>query len=392
MRISEAYALGRDLILSALFLPVLAFAWWTWGPYPEHEDLTSKAVDIAIVRWPEMTTELNQYRDRIVQGSHDEDFGEDTLYGASTDYSGYNPQVPEAWWPTAQLPLNALQWTRAWQNPYSWDAALSLYGTNLGAAYLALGHVAHNLEDLYVPAHSFIAPHGSGTSGLVENHSWPLYFDNFEQYDEVTENELGRADPNRIPEDITAPETLMTRAAVFATTDQESLGYYPNQYYAAPDYAGDWGKYRPYPYEGYPCGEDRIDNGLANAWSLFIVPRCVEGNAALLRLFFVLNHTGIKQAPGFPPRAMKIAAEPSVFRGWTEIRYQAPAEQNVLVLIADAAGRTVKVLLRERVSPGARSLIWSGDDSSGAPVPAGRYFCVLQGENQRQVSRLVKLR
>jgi len=243
MHINEAQAAGckLKLILVAL-LPALAFGWWTWGPYPEHEDLTNKAVDIAILRWPEMTDELNPYRDQIMQGSHDEDFGEDTLYGASTDYSGYNPQVPGAWWPTAQLPLNALQWIRAWQNPYSWDAALTLYGTHPAEAYLALGHVVHNLEDLFVPAHSFIAPHGSGTSGLVENHSWPLYFDNFEQYDEVTANELGRADPNRIPEDVFEPESLMRRAAVFATTDQESLNYYPNQYYTAPDAPGDWGK------------------------------------------------------------------------------------------------------------------------------------------------------
>ena len=376
-------------LANALLLPALAFGWWTWGPYPEHEDLTDKAVDIAIARWPEVAAELNQYRDQIVQGSHDEDFGEDTLYGASTDYSGYSPQMPDAWWPTAQLPLNALQWTRAWQNPYSWDVALSLYGTNPAEAYLALGHVAHNLEDLFVPAHSFIAPHGSGTSGLVENHSWPLYFDNFEQYDEVTENELGRADPNRIPEDVLEPESLMRRAAVFATTDQDSLRYYSNQYYAAPDAAGDWGKYRPYPYEGYPCGQDNIDNSLANAWSLFIVPRCVESNAGLLRLFFVLNHTGIEQ-PGRTQPVLQVSAGPAVFSDRTRIRCQTSDEDAAVLRIVGAAGRTVRVVPLGRTY--GTSVVWDGTDASGATVPAGSYFGVLQNGGRQQAIRLVKLR
>lgn len=357
-------------LLKLVLLPGLVFGWWTWGPYPEHENLTGKAIDIAIQRWPEMSSELNAYRSQIVQGSHDEDFGEDTLYGSSSDYSGYSPSVPAAWWPTAQLRLNAQQWIRAWQNPYSWDAALNLYSSNPAAAYLSLGHVIHNLEDLFVPAHSFIAPHGLGTSGLVENHSWPLYFDNFEQYCEVTANELNRADPNRIPEARSSPETLMIQAALFATTDQESLSYYPNQYYAPPAYAGDWGKYRPYPSGGYPCGRDQIDNSLANAWSLFIVPRCVEHTAALIRLYWELTHTALEEV-GSQVNVMRFAVSPNPFRTMTELHLPRTTGDFRLIL-RDVTGKVIRSW--KTGSNHAGRIVWDGTDEDGKAVPTGIYY------------------
>jgi hypothetical protein len=364
-----------------------AFGWWTFGPYTEHEDLTGKAIDIALARWPEMTSELEQYRSDIVDGSHNEDFDEDGYNGAYVDYSGYSAARPDAYWPTATRPLNALEWTRDAYNPYCWDSALVYQGRNPGLAYLALGHILHNLEDLFVPAHSFIGPHGSGTSGLVENHSWPLYFDNFEQYDEVTENELGRADPNRIPEQRFSPETLMVRAAVFATSDQESLGYYPSQYFAPPDFRGDWGKYRPYPSGGYPCGNDRIDNDLANTWSLFIVPRCVEHCAGLIRTFFELTHTGVNASEPAPVLTASPTVEPSLFRAGTSIRVTSRAAFRDIVIL-DAAGRRVNRL----PNPGAvNSVTWNGCDQAGSPVPPGTYFVVLAAPGGATVRRVVRI-
>jgi hypothetical protein len=352
-------------------------AWWTFWPYTEHEDLTDRAIDIAIQRWPEMTAEVEAYRDEIVQGSHDEDFGEDTLYGSSSDYSGYSLAVPGAWWPTAQLPLNALQWIRAWQNPYSWDLALLRHGSNLSQAYLTLGHVIHNLEDLFVPAHSHISPHGLGTSGLVENHSWPLYFDNFEQYCEVTANELNRSDPNRIPDARQSPETLMIQASLFATADQESLAYYPSHYFAPPDNPGGWGRYRPYPYQGYPCGQDRIDNNLANAWSLFIVPRCVEHTAALIRLFFELTHTALEETTVRSSR--RPGPAPMIFRSALPI----PAVSRAgAIRIADVRGRVVRSL-----TPSAGTN-WDGTDQNGRDLPAGRYFVLFGAADPWPVSKI----
>jgi len=132
-----------------------------------------------------------------------------------------------------------------------------------------------------------------------------------------------------------------------------------------------------------------IDNDLANTWSLFIVPRCVESNAALLHLFYVLNHTGVQQPKAAQP-ALKLSAEPSLFSDRTRIRCQASGEADAVLWIADATGRTVRVITLGR----ARSAlaVWDGTDASGAVVPVGNYFCILQSGGRNQAIRLVKLR
>jgi hypothetical protein len=389
----QPYKKYSVIALLTILMPGIVLGWWETWPYNDHQAITSKAIDIAAQRWQEMASEINNFRDEMKQGSHDEDYGSDTLYGSSSDYSAYNPLVPDAYWLTAQLHLNALQWIRAWQNPYSWDVALSLYGSNPGAAYLALGHVLHNLEDLFVPAHSFLGPHGSGTGGLVYNHSWPLYFDNFEQYCEVTSNELNRSDPNRIPDNILSPESLMVLASIFATTDQESLNYYPNQYFAQPDSAGDWGKYRPYPYQGYPCGNDNIDNDIANAWSLFIVPRCVEYTAAVIRLFYVQFHTGLNEETSSIRSEIQLKGIcPDPFTGQTGICYSVTVRKEVCLRIIDASGRTLKIIDYGLKEPSEYQTIWDGKNSKGKVLPAGIYFCVLT-INGKSVSRqIVKFR
>ncbi|MEO0082278.1 MAG: hypothetical protein ABIL25_08310 [candidate division WOR-3 bacterium] len=263
----------------------ITLGWWDTWPYLEHQDMLGRSIEICAVRYPEMASEIQAFRDEMLSGTHDEDYDEDEVNGSYCDYSGYCVAVPGAWWPTARRHLNAIQWVHDTQNPNNWAAAVAAYNFNRADAYYMLGHIIHNLQDLFVPAHAHISPHGAGTSGLVENHSWPLYFDNFEQYCEVTSNELNRARPDRIPEAML--DTLMVRAAAFAATDVESVGFKPSQYYAPPDAPGGWGRYRPYPSGGYPCGNDRISNSLANSWSLWIVPACCEYAAAAIRTFWL---------------------------------------------------------------------------------------------------------
>ena len=291
---------------SLLLLAGLASGWWDTWPYLEHQDLLDRSIDIAMARYPDMAAEVDGYRDELLSGTHDEDYDEDAVNGPYCDYSGYCVAVPGAYWPTATRPLDAIEWVHDSLNPNNWDAAVLDYGPDRAAAYYRLGHILHNLQDLFVPAHAHISPHGSGTGGLVENHSWPLYVDNFEQWCEVTATELGRAEAARIPE--ASLDTLMVRAAVFAVTDAESAGFLVSQYHAPPDAPGEWGRYRPYPSGGYPCGNDRIDNDLANGWSLWLVPACCEHAAGAIRAFWLeCNPTGVAApAPRPAPAAFRL--------------------------------------------------------------------------------------
>lgn len=284
--------------LTMLLVASPALAWWDLWPYLEHQDMLDRSITIAAERFPDMASELSSYHDELLLGTHDEDFDSDETNGSYCDYSGFCPAAPGAWWPTARRRLNAIEWVLDSLNPNHWSAAIVTYPLSRSDAYYMLGHIIHNLQDLFVPAHSHIAPHGIGTSGLVENHSWPGYFDRFEQYSEVTANELERARADRIPEG--ALETLMVRAAVFSRTDVESVGFEPTRYYADPDTAGGWGRYRPYPSGGYPCGSDRIDNSQASDWSLHLVPACCEYAAAALRNFYLACNPTAVLEPATP--------------------------------------------------------------------------------------------
>ena len=347
------------LVIAAAAGPL--FAWWDFSPYTEHQDLMSRSIDIVAERYPDMAAEVTAYRDELLSGTHDEDFDSDETNGSYTDYSGYCAAVPGAWWPTATRPLNAIQWVNDNQNPNCWDAAVAAYGPDRSDAYYKLGHVLHNLQDLFVPAHAHISPHGSGTSGLVENHSWPLYFDNFEQWDEVTDNELNLAQASRIPE--AELDTLMVAAATFSSTDNDSAAFYPSQYYAPPDAPGEWGRYRPYPSGGYPCGNDQIDNDLANAWSLYIVPRCCEVAAAGLRAFYVAcNPKAIEEPSALPPPVPKLRLNSPVCPG-SPIHVtglNAPAT----IALLDVSGRAV-----------ARLAIAPSQPALCPALPSGVYAC-----------------
>jgi len=333
--------LRRSLLLLAL--AAAAFGWWDTWPYYEHQDLLDRTIDICAERYPDLAAEIDVYRDDMLSGTHDEDVDEDQTNGSYCDYSGYCPTVPDAWWPTARRRLNAIQWVHDPLNPNNWPAAVATYQSSKTDAYYMLGHVLHNLQDLFVPAHASIAPHGLGTSGLVENHSWPAYFDNFEQYSEVTGNELGLARSDRIPEAML--DTLMVRAAAFSTTNADSAGFRPTDYYANPDTAGGWGRYRPYPSGGYPCGNDRISNSLANQWSLWLVPRCCEQTAAAIRAFW-LECQGVGSREAATAALNRLALRSPCRQGFTLTTADRPLSASFISpdgrIAATASGTTLR--------------------------------------------------
>jgi len=88
-----------------------------------------------------------------------------------------------------------------------------------------------------------------------------------------------------------------------------------------------------------------------------------------------------------PPRAGLVRVEPSpVFRPpldpvllveWT---MTAPGSAGIAVMTADPGGRLVRTLdpLKSR-RPGFGSVLWTGADDSGVPVPSGKYTITLAG-------------
>ncbi|HEX6790363.1 MAG TPA: FlgD immunoglobulin-like domain containing protein, partial [Candidatus Krumholzibacteria bacterium] len=86
---------------------------------------------------------------------------------------------------------------------------------------------------------------------------------------------------------------------------------------------------------------------------------------------------------------------PNPFNPQTIIPYGVPDSRgpvHVKLIVYDALGRTVRVLVDELQSSGSRDVIWRGDDDRGAKVSSGVYYCVLQVGSDRRTQKMVLLK
>jgi predicted secreted protein len=79
---------------------------------------------------------------------------------------------------------------------------------------------------------------------------------------------------------------------------------------------------------------------------------------------------------------------PNPCDGHLTIRYRVPRSSHVELAIHDVAGRRVRVLVSERLSPGARSVRWDAVRDDGLPLHSGVYVCRLTIGPQISTRRL----
>jgi len=128
-----------------------------------------------------------------------------------------------------------------------------------------------------------------------------------------------------------------------------------------------------------PCApEHNPECGLIGAWPVACDPP-----------------TGIEPVAGADASHLALAAcEPNPFRNFTRIEFTVPPGKNgslIRLTVYDSAGRVVRKLATNTGSTGRGSVTWDGRDDAGQRLPAGIFFCRLQGVGPGQTSRLVLL-
>jgi Ca-activated chloride channel family protein len=86
---------------------------------------------------------------------------------------------------------------------------------------------------------------------------------------------------------------------------------------------------------------------------------------------------------------------PNPFNPVTTIRYHLPTgvdNLHVKILIYDALGRLVKVLIDELQLPGSFSVTWDSKDNNGLPVPSGIYFYRIKAGQFTDIRKMVLIR
>jgi len=88
--------------------------------------------------------------------------------------------------------------------------------------------------------------------------------------------------------------------------------------------------------------------------------------------------------------AVNLQVRPNPFVHETTLSYSLVSRSRVMVYITDLSGRRIRMLEDGSLPAGDYTLTWDGLSSSGSPVPAGIYLCVLNTPHQTFVCRVVK--
>ena len=92
------------------------------------------------------------------------------------------------------------------------------------------------------------------------------------------------------------------------------------------------------------------------------------------------------------PKPVLAAPRPNPFSSRTAIRYLAPREGRMEIVVFDVTGRRVRTLLDATIQPGAHEIAWDGRDESGRLVATGVYFGRFRMEGLVQTRRLILVR
>ena len=93
-----------------------------------------------------------------------------------------------------------------------------------------------------------------------------------------------------------------------------------------------------------------------------------------------------------PSEVQLFASRPNPVSFATEIAFYVPEAVSAHMSVFDAAGRLVRVLLEESVSPGMHQVNWDARDQAGNEVPNGAYFLQLQAGSKALRQQLVVTR
>jgi len=99
-----------------------------------------------------------------------------------------------------------------------------------------------------------------------------------------------------------------------------------------------------------------------------------------------------KESPGLPDEFILYQNYPNPFNPSTRIQYQLPEHTAVSVRVFDVNGRQVSVLRDAHQNAGTYTLEWNGTSDAEITVPAGLYFCRIDGWGFSQTIKMLYLK
>jgi len=105
--------------------------------------------------------------------------------------------------------------------------------------------------------------------------------------------------------------------------------------------------------------------------------------------FLVTNTSGITNLhTGIPDKFSLHQNYPNPFNPSTSIKFDIPKSSDIRMVIYDAAGREIAVLINQKLDAGSYKYIWN----SPSHLSSGVYFCRIQAGNYYQVRKLLLIK
>ena len=98
------------------------------------------------------------------------------------------------------------------------------------------------------------------------------------------------------------------------------------------------------------------------------------------------------ELPGAPPAAVAFQvsqAVPNPFNPRTSVVVEVGEQSRVRAEVVDMAGRVVRTLLDQELTPGRHDLTWDGQDDSNHSLASGVYFLHVMKKGHAQSQKLV---
>lgn len=133
-----------------------------------------------------------------------------------------------------------------------------------------------------------------------------------------------------------------------------------------------------------------FNNGVRNFGDAQVIE---VGNGALEINFVLDSVTGIDDEPPVPTAIELYGNYPNPFNPETLIKFGLPSDMTVRLRIFNLLGQEVRTLDGGRLAAGEHAIVWDGRDHSGAVLPSGIYFYMLEANGQsRAVQKMTMLK
>ena len=105
-----------------------------------------------------------------------------------------------------------------------------------------------------------------------------------------------------------------------------------------------------------------------------------------------IDRTNSSEIKAIPVRFALQQNFPNPFNPSTEIRFDLPENDNVILEVYNMMGQKIKTLASGNMSPGYHSIIWNGTNDAGAKVATGMYFYSINTSNFQAIKKMLFLK